>query len=266
MTYEDRSAAGAEPAEPSPAEVQTSKALNGGGQAPYGFIILALALLAGTAAGLLGEYTFGLVRPSKEAAENIRSFKKLNEELPGVTSINGALTFGLLGGLLGLGLGLAGGIAGESSGRPVRGAVAGLFLGAAAGALPALLVMPWVFRHRNDDPASLELLTPMLAHLALWSAVGLAAGFAFGIGSAARPVRLVATAFGGLVGAMIGTCVFEIAAATFFPFAHTSDPFSITWGTRLFARVCVAGFAGLGIICSLPPPPAVEAVPPTSSA
>ena len=94
---------------------------------------------------------------------------------------------------------------------------------------------------------------PLLIHLGLWSAVGLAAGLAFGIGSgASKPSRFVQTALGGLVGAMVGTVVFEVVGAGLFPMAHTPDPFSDTPGTRLLARLCVAGFVGLGVIRSLP--------------
>jgi hypothetical protein len=93
----------------------------------------------------------------------------------------------------------------------------------------------------------------MLIHLALWSGVGLAAGLAFGIGSSgARPARLFKAALAGMIGAMLGTCIFEIVGAMLFPMDFTPRPFSATSSTRLLARLCVAGFVGLGVIRSLP--------------
>jgi hypothetical protein len=151
---------------------------------------------------------------------------------------------------------LAGGLAGRSAGRAALAAFAGLILGTAAGALPSFIVMPWHWDHRNDDPATLDLLGPFLIHLGLWSAVGLAAGLAFGIGARGfKPARLLEAALVGLVGAIAGTFVFEMVGAIRFPFDHTADPFSDTPGTRLLARLCVAGFVGLGVIRALPTDP-----------
>jgi hypothetical protein len=130
----------------------------------------------------------------------------------------------------------------------------GLILGTAAGALPSFAVMPWQWRHRNDDPSTTELLVPLMIHLALWSGVGLAAGLAFGIGSSTgKPSRILEAALAGLVGAMLGTFVFEMVGAFVFPMEATASPFSETPGTRLLARLCLAGFVGLAAIRCIPP-------------
>jgi hypothetical protein len=122
--------------------------------------------------------------------------------------------------------------------------------------------MPWHWLHRNDDPATLDLLAPLLVHMGLWSATGLAAGLAFGIAARRmRPARLVESALAGMVGAMVGTFVFEIAGASLFPFAHTADPFSDTAGSRLLARLCVAGFIGLGVVRAIPADPGPHTKP-----
>jgi hypothetical protein len=213
---------------------------------------MGLGLLAGAAAWLVGERTFEYSRPSK-ATESIRSFEALNAEMPRVNAINGALTFGVFGGLLGLTLGLAGGLCRRSWLGALTGAIAGLVLGSAAGALPSFAVMPWQWRHRHDDPNASDLLVPLMIHIALWSAIGLAAGLAFGIGCRpTRRSRLVETVLAGLVGAIVGTFAFEMVGAMLFPFAHTADPFSATSGTRLLARLCVSGFVAIGAIRSLP--------------
>jgi len=254
MTLHDSASTGTEPHDPS---LSSGPKPSMGDPGPRGLIwvpLMVLALLGGTLAWLVGEKTFEYASPSRAASENYRDPTALNKEMPGVNSINGALSFGVLGALLGLALGLGGGLLRRSAISAMNGAVAGLILGAAAGALPSLVVMPWHWRHRNDDPATVELLVPLLMHFALWGASGLAAGLAFGIGtSGAKPFRLIEAALAGLVGAMLGTFVYEMAGAILFPFAQTASPFSATSGTRLFARLCVAGFVALGVIRAIPP-------------
>ncbi len=260
MTPQDSASTGSEPGVAAPTPGPKPAMVDPGSPVRIWILLMALALLAGTGAWLVGERTFEYARPSRAAAANMRDYTALNQEMPGVNAINGALTFGVLGALLGLALGLGGGLFRRSASSAVIGALAGLILGAAAGALPSLVVMPWQWRHRNDDPATLDLLVPMLMHFALWGAVGLAAGLAFGIGSSGtRPFRLIEAALAGLAGAMLGTFVYEIAGAILFPFAQTTSPFSATSGTRLFARLCVAGFVALGAIRALPPASAPRA-------
>jgi hypothetical protein len=234
--------------------------LGSGGTFRLGLLVLSLALLAGVAAWLVGECTLDYYRPSDEAATQAYNFAALNREMEPVSAGNGALAFGALGGLLGLALGIAGGLIRRSTQWVVLGALVGLILGTAAGALPSLGLMPWSWRHRNDDPSATLLLTPLLVHLGLWSAIGLAAGLAFGVGSGtSKPSRYFEMALAGLVGAMLGTFVFEMVGAFVFPMDRTVEPFSATAGTRLLARLCVAGFIGLGAVRSLPPRSAQKA-------
>jgi hypothetical protein len=255
MTTNDAPSTGAHPASHTESLAAQASAAGWSAKLQNWAVILGLALLAGVAAWLVGEYTFDYFKPSLAASENYRNPTALNAEMPGVNARNGGLTFGALGGLLGLALGLAGGLCRRSIRWALTGAVAGLILGAAAGALPSFAVMPWQWRHRNDDPWTADLLVPMLIHLGLWSGVGLAAGLAFGIGSSgAKPSRLFEATLAGLVGAMLGTFVFEMVGAILFPLANTVNPFSATPGTRLLARLCIAGFVAVGAFRALPPP------------
>ncbi|MGC8643419.1 MAG: hypothetical protein ACP5XB_26475 [Isosphaeraceae bacterium] len=233
----------------SPAEgVQTGVA-KGSGPPLAWKLTLALALLAGAAAWWVGEAYLDYFKPSQAASSQRFDFTALNKEKAVANAYNGTLAFGALGGFVGLALGLAGGFSRRPGGSPLLGAIVGLALGVAAGALPSLEIMPWQWRHRSDDPSSTQLLIPLLMHLGLWSGAGLAGGLAFGLGAGAKkPLRLAGTAISGLLGAMLGTLVFEIIGAGFFPLASTTLPFSDTALTRLLARLCVAGFIGAVMI------------------
>jgi hypothetical protein len=255
MTSQDGASPGVEPVVSSQSGGSKPSTTTAGLGAQIGIwiLVLVLAMLAGAAAWRVGESTLDYFKPSEAASANYRDTTDLNREMPRVKALNGALHFGVLGGLLGLALGLAGGLSRWSLAGALSGALAGLILGTAAGALPSFVVMPWDFEHRHDDPSKTELLMPMLVHMGLWSGAGLAAGLAFGIGAYGfKPLRLFETALAGLIGAMLGTFVYELAGAILFPLARTANPFSETAGTRLLARLCVAGFVSLGAIRSLP--------------
>jgi hypothetical protein len=227
-------------------------------------LALIAAGLAGVAAWLVGEWRYDYYKPSEEAASQAYSFAALNAEMEVVSSYNGATAFGALGALLGLALGLAGGLTRGSLRGGLAAAVVGLVLGGLAGALPAFAVMPWDYRHRNDDPGTLDLSTPLLTHLGLWCALGATAGLAYGLGrGGARPGVLVRGLLGGLIGASVGTVAFELIGAAAFPTDRTTYPIGLTATTRLLARMFVALLAAGGAGRAGPtPPPAGEAPPP----
>jgi hypothetical protein len=257
MASQDSASPAREPVVPSQSQGPALKSGGLGAQVRIWFLVLVLALVAGVAAWLAGEFTLDYFKPSEEAASAPYDFRALNREMAEVGAYNGAVAFGTLGGLLGLGLGLAGGLIRRSAGGALLGAIVGLILGTAAGALPSFVLMPWHWRHRNDDPSATLLLTPLLLHLGLWCAIGLGAGLAFAVGSgASKPSRYFEMALAGVVGAMVGTFVYEMVGAFVFPMDRTVEPFAATAGTRLLARLCVAGFVGLGAVRSLPPRPA----------
>jgi hypothetical protein len=215
---------------------------------------LAAALLAGIASWLVGERTYDYFRPSEGAGADLFRFAALNRETSIAQARNGAVTFGALGALLGLGLGLAGGLSRRSPAGALVGGAVGLVLAGAAGALPAFAVMPWQWMHRNDDPATLDLMMPLLIHGGLWCALGAAAGLAFAVGRVGlKPIPLLEGALGGLVGAAFGTVVFELVGGFAFPLAHTAYPFSANPGTRLLARLCVTLFAAAGTLLMFRP-------------
>jgi hypothetical protein len=215
-------------------------------------MIISLAILGGVAAWLFGESRLDYFRPSEKAASQRFDFSGLNKEMLWVSAENGALSFGALGGFLGFAMGLAGGASRPSTKWALIGAIVGLILGVLGGALPSFAVMPYQWKHRNDDPNNADLVMPLLIHCGLWAGAGLAAGLAFGFGRHGwRPLRLADAALAGLIGAMVGILIYELGGALLFPMARTPNPFAETWSARLFARLCIAVFVALGVIFSL---------------
>src|SRR5262249_19526470 len=62
----------------------------------------------------------------------------------------------------------------------------------------------------------------------------------FGLGAGLRRGQLLSAALGGGLGALLGTGVYEMIGGLAFPFARTDRAFSLTWETRLIARLGVA--------------------------
>lgn len=217
-------------------------------------VVVATALLAGALSWLVGEAAYDYFQPSEEAARQQYDFSALNREMAVAGGRNGAVAFGALGGLLGLAMGLVGGLARRSAHGALGAGLAGLVLGVAAGALPAFVLVPWHVQNRNNDPASLNLLTPLLVHIGLWCLLGLTAGLAYGLGRyGLERTALLKAALGGLIGAVVGAVVYEMIGAVAFPLSRTNEPISVTAATRLLARLCVAGFVAAGVLFALRP-------------
>jgi hypothetical protein len=214
---------------------------------------LALAVITGTAAWGVEEAMHDYFKPSLAASEQNYIFTALNREMAQANARNGAVAFGALGGFLGLGLGLAGGLSRRSIQGIIYGMLSGLLLGAAAGALPSFVVMPWQWQHRYDDLTA-STLVPLMIHAALWCGLGLTAGLSYAVGySGFRLGRLGAGALGGLVGAAVGTLVYETTGALLFPQSRTDEPFAATAATRLLAPLCIALFVALGALLNREP-------------
>jgi hypothetical protein len=153
------------------------------------------------------------------------------------------VAFGALGALSGLALGLAGGCARRSARAALIAAVAGTILGGAAGAVIPRFLLPIYFRLHDPDRDDLILAT--LIQAGSWCVIGAGAGAAFGIGLGGRG-RALRAFLGGLFGAFAGVLVYELVGAYAFPLDATSDPFSATSVTRLFARLSETIFTSAG--------------------
>jgi hypothetical protein len=208
-----------------------------------------LALVAGMSAGLIswgvGEYTRTFFAAGKERA-NIMGTRMMAETLDtmAVADVkNAALAFGVLGATLGMTMGLAGGLSRGSWTRGTMAALVGLTLGAATVAGITLAVLPLIGISQVQFQGDLK--TALLIHGAAWAPIGAVGGLAFGLGMGGRG-RILPALVGGLLGAALGTIIYEIVGALALPTSETARPISATWGTRLFARLCVALGAAAG--------------------
>ena len=210
------------------------------------WVVLMLAALgAGTVAWLGGEALLDRFRPDEKASSERFVFAEFSRQLAIATTNNAAAAFGLLGAALGVTLGVAGGWVRRSRGAAVGAGLVGLVLGGGAGVLASFGLMPVYSEHK--DPSGTDLGQAILFHGGLWGSLGLAGGLAFGLGRhGMRPGPVLVAAVGGLVGALVGTFVFEVVGALGFPFARTTEPISASASTRLLARLAVAVGTALG--------------------
>lgn len=217
--------------------------------------LMALAAAAGLVSWLIGEQTHELAQIPIEISSKSYQFKELNAATIRVNSINGALVYGVLGALTCLAL-----ASGGKMGKP-GGILTAVGIGAIAGAVPCFVVMPLHWMYRNQDPSVLDLTRPLLYHLGLWLPVGLAGGLAFGIGRGVPRPQWAGLMITGLIGALVGTLIYEFTGAIAMPMDLTVDPMAATARARLLAQiavpVCIAAslsYAGL----RKPKPPATS--------
>ncbi len=228
-----------------------------GGPRPGGGRLVALALGAGLVAGvaswLIGEAALETFRPA-QVPTVIMGQNVLRVDFHDRSRAdrnNALLAYGALGSAMGLALGAAGGLARGSVRSAGSAAAFGAIAGAGASVAAAALALPFYFRALDVAPEELsrDVVLPLLVHLGAWSAAGLAGGLALGIGlgtaGRAGTARAARTAAGGMVGAAIGTVLFELLGSLAFPEAKTGAPISGSWATRLIARLAVAALASL---------------------
>jgi hypothetical protein len=209
-------------------------------------------LLAGLAAFALGEATYKWI-PARQV-----TFNTMGTMVTAATAAtaaaaevrNAALAFGLLGLSLGGCLGLAGGLARRSASATATAGLLGAVLGAALAVGVSFATLPMFAGARARLPED-DLAVSMAMHGLIWGLIGGASGLAFAVGMGDRR-RLAPAALAGLIGAVLGAVVFDLAGAAFFPAADTGDPVSTTWATRLAARSLVALGTAAGLLLSLP--------------
>ena len=231
-----------------------------------------LAVLGGLLAGLLafagGEATYQII-PIENVAKDLMGTKVFqpNPETRSVGLMkNGAVAFGLLGLCLGGCLGLAGGLARRSTSGAIAGTLLGAVLGMALGAGVSLASLRWFVNERLLH-AEYSLHLSLGMHGLIWGSVGAAAGLAFAVGLG-KPRLCLPSLIAGFLGALLGAIAFDLIGAACFYDAECDEPISITWVTRLMARLLVTLGAALTVVLFLPEPralgdahPSVDAAP-----
>jgi hypothetical protein len=200
---------------------------------------LSAGLLAGVVAWLIGEAAHEYF-PPKLVETTIRGRTGRGatpETMNEATVKNAVLVFGVLGAVLGLSLGAGGGLAQRAARAAAVAAAVGLINGAVAGVAAAAAVLPRALR--TEEFREDNLVRPFLIYVGLWVPLGVAAGLAFGLGAGRRRGPLLAAAVGGGLGAVLGTGTYELIGGLAFHFARTLHAFSLTWATRLLARLRV---------------------------
>ncbi len=218
-----------------------------------------LVALGGVLAGLIafgtGEAVYQRFRPAlvrQDLMGNKIMAPTLETKHAAVVK-NSALTFGVLGACLGICLGAAGGLARGSTRAAVIGGSVGAVLGSAAGAGLTLAVLPG-FLVAGMDYFEYDLIIAMAMHGLIWGVLGAAAGLAFAVGEGDWRLIGRAVTAGGL-GGLVGAITFELIGGMYFAAAETSDAISLTWQTRLMARLLVSLGTAAAIVLCLPSPP-----------
>jgi hypothetical protein len=215
-------------------------------------LTLAAGLISGPASWLIGEaihYRFApptLVVTASSSGGFLSGPEVFRRDMAkrGAQLFEAGLTFASLGAILGLALGLAGGaVRGPGSSGWIAPSV-GAMLGGASGAAASLLILPVYYR--LFDPDTNELIVGLATQMVIASCVGSAGGVAFGIGRGERGFAIRALV-GGLLGAVAGVLVYQMAGAIAFPLDGTSTPIPVTTSARLFARLAVTILASAGV-------------------
>ena len=157
---------------------------------------------------------------------------------------NAAVAYGLLGAILSLGLAITAGclLRQFSFARLLTAGLAGIALGGLFGAASSYAATP-VYFHRLETA---DVTLSVLIHLAIWSAVGAAAGVAFAIGCGTRKT-FAGSLIGGISGGALAAILFDVGGALL-PLAHTERPLSEEAYTRLAAAALLSVFVVLGTV------------------
>jgi hypothetical protein len=205
---------------------------------------LGAGLLAGVASWLIGELARDTFRPPLYQ-QNVMGHVLMKATFADQSSAdfrNATLAFAVLGGFMGGVLGIAGGLARRSTAAGTKAAAVGVVFGSLVGAICSLGLLPVYFRALDvaQEQLSRDLVLPLMIHSGIWAACGLAAGIAFGLGLGVGMAQVARSGIGGLIGAALGACIYEITGAMVFADHMTTSPLSLTWSTRLLARLLVA--------------------------
>jgi hypothetical protein len=216
---------------------------------PLWLLTLGAGLVSGVVAGLVGEVTGKVILPNTQAylppdfatmggyQKNAVHSEALGKAERMAEQKKSAAAYGVLGALLGLTLSSTGHLAARSPRSRLVVAALGGGVGAVTGAALSFALVPMFYWYQSPESSGLIVL--FLTHAGIFAGVGAAAGLALGLGLGER--RAIGPAsFGGLVGALVGTFVFEASNSLAFPLLRTFEPIPTEAVPRILAHLCVA--------------------------
>jgi hypothetical protein len=212
---------------------------------PVWRIALACGATAGVISWIAGELAQGAFKP--ELVEQVMLMGTIVQPTLITQNVadfkNAILSFALLGGVMALAMGFAGGLAARSM---IRGAVVGLSgaaIGALIGAGVTRVVLPVFYRRLAPDPN--DVMTPILIHGAIWTALGAVSAIAFAIGIKARR-EFFYIVVNACVAAFSASFLYHTAAEGLFPAANSSEPIATAPAARLLAAGMVTMLVAVG--------------------
>jgi hypothetical protein len=213
-------------------------------------IVLACGVAGGLVSWLAGELAFGAFRPRLFLVQTMgtSSLQPSRDSQRAADIKNATLVFAILGGVTGLAMGLAGGVAAHAPARSLKVGLLALGAGALAGALASLGLVPLFFRELVPDTN--DLLTPILIHGGIWTAIGAVGGIAFAIGTGRSKRQFADAIAGACFGAVLATIFYHVLAAAIFPDAKSTVAVANTAIVRFLAMslvpIMIAIGAGIG--------------------
>lgn len=213
-----------------------------------GLIQLVTSAAAGFAGWSIGERTRDFARVPIEISSKAYQFAELNAATLKVNSINGAIVYGGFGLCLAIAASLAGMLVASGQKPRLFVVLAAVVAAAALSGLPSFLMMPMSAASADADPGSLDLTTPLLIHLGLWCPIGAGIGLVCGLMHGEDRKSIAERVVAGIVGAALGTVVYEFAGAISMPTGKTNEPLPGTESARLAAMLCVALGIGLAMV------------------
>jgi hypothetical protein len=209
-------------------------------------IVLACGAAAGLVSWLAGELAHGAFKPQLFVVEAIgaRSLQPSRESQRAADLKNATLVFSILGGVTGLAVGLAGGLAVHSPARGLKVGLLALGAGAIVGALASFALAPFFFRELIPD--SNDLLSPILIHGGIWTAIGAVGGIAFAFAMGTSKRRFADAIAGACFGAILATIFYHALAAAVFPQAKSTEVVANTAIVRFLAMSLVPILTAVG--------------------
>src|SRR5262249_16129140 len=121
--------------------------------------------------------------------------------------------------------------------------ISAAIVGALIGAGVARVVLPFFYRRLAPDPN--DVMTPILIHGGIWTALGAVSAMAFAIGIKARRdfFYIIVNAS---VAAFSASFLYHTAAEGLFPTANSSEPIATSVAARLLAAATVTTLVAVG--------------------